>query len=514
MRRALALLVVAAGLALPAPAHALFEECEAPPTPPTAGEVRCRTMHSAHLGGSTAFSYYLPTACDAAGATCPTLYLLHGFGGDYRSMLGTAAAPSAWVRALASGPPVDPNEVPDPWSYQDPDGWVPEPPLDFILIAPHGRTVPGGFGPAAGLDSFWADWNPRYANGEAYTGPPPRFESHLLGELMPAVEATFNAGSGREWRSLAGVSLGGYGTNKLGLQHPDLWTGLGSVSGAHNFEFVPPLQPGRDAGPGLSPPAGLPYQPLPGLTPHVPWTQLLPSQAQGFAVSFYALGDPAADQAYFRGNMPVDLAMNARGWGHPHEQSLYVREFVHDTVPRRQQDFTFPDYAGAQAFESIVLPMNLEMEAAFRQQDVDTDFEIHPGIHSGPYWNPFIREHLEALYARVRHRGGGGSPPPAPAKGFDYRTISTDFSVWGWGFEVDRDPVEFLTLRKVRCQGLTLQGTGVVTVTVPSACGRGYQGTTSFTVDLGPSYATDEPGGLGALPAYGRTVHVALTPLN
>jgi hypothetical protein len=232
----------------------------------------------------------------------------------------------------------------------------------------------------------------------------------------------------------------------------------------------------------------------------------LPTQAQGFGVVLLALGDPAVDQAYYRGNMPRDLAMNARAWSGS-GPSLYVKGFNNDAVPRRPEDLQDP---GAQAFEIIVVPMNADMELAFASEGVANDYETHPGIHSGTYWDPFLRGQLEAQYARLLHRNGGHSPP-APSS-FDYRTIRTDFSVWDWRFHVDRQAVEFLELRSVSCSGLALQGTGTVTVSVPARCQTGLHGRPTFTVDLGPSMPTDEPAGLGATPIYGRTVTVALTP--
>lgn len=164
----------------------------------------------------------------------PVLYLLHGFGGDYRSMLGTADQPSSWVHALNQRPPSDPRASSTPWTLIDPATWVPAPPIDMILVAPHGRTVPDGYGPRPDIDSYWTDWNPRYAVGgddPKYATPAPRFSRFLVDELIPYVEQHFPAGSGRDWRALAGTSLGGFGAYKNGLQHPDVFTSMGSVSG-------------------------------------------------------------------------------------------------------------------------------------------------------------------------------------------------------------------------------------------------------------------------------------------
>ena len=200
--------------------------------------------------------------------------------------------------------------------------------------------------------------------------------------------------------------------------------------------------------------------------------------------------------------------MNGRAWDGD-QQSLFIKGFNNDTIPRRAADAT--DF-GAIAFEDIVLPMNVTMELAFQDEGVANEYDLHPGLHSDPYRWPWLREQLEAQYTRLSHWDGSGSPPP-PATRFDYRTISTDFSMWEWGFQVSRQPIEFLELRSVSCDGLTLQGTGVVTVSVPASCGTGLGGLRTFTVDLGPSMPADEPAGAGATPVYGRTVTVALTPL-
>jgi S-formylglutathione hydrolase FrmB len=518
MRRVLCLLAslaLGAGLlGLPVTAArgvSSFADCSAATATPSVvvGSVACQLVHGSAIGGDDPVSYYVPPTCDPAlGRRCPVLYLLHGFGGDYHSMLGTAAQPSGWVKALASGPPVDPRTVPDPWDY-GPDTWVPKPALGMILVAPHGRTLPGGYGPAPDLDSFWTDWNPRYAAGgdsAKYQTPPPRFSTFLLDELLPYVEAHFPTASGREWRALAGTSLGGYGSYKNALQHPDVWTSMGSVSGAHNFLFAPGVDPSPVTSPvGVQPPVPAGYVQVPGTAASVPISSL-PSQAQGFGVALLALGDPAADQAFYRGNMPRDLAMNGRAW-RDDSQSLFVKGFSNDTVPRRAADASDP---GAIAFEDIILPMNVTMEAAFADEGVSNDYDLHPGLHSDPYRWPWLREQLEAQYARVSHWDGSGSPPAAATR-FDYRTISTDFSIWRWRFQVARQAVEFLELRDVTCSSLTLQGTGVVTASVPPNCHTAFQGQRTFSVDLGPSMPTDEPAGAGALPVYGRTVTVQLS---
>jgi S-formylglutathione hydrolase FrmB len=520
---ALACAAVVTGVGMPpvAPAaaasNAFFQGCRPQSQPITVvvGRVICQLMDSPMLGAPTAFSYYVPPGCAPwLKRRCPVLYLLHGFGGDYTSMLGTQSQPSAWVAALSSGPAVDPSSVPDSWNYSDPAAWTSKPALDLILVAPDGRTAPNGYGPGPGLDGFWVDWNSRYGMGgdhQAYATPPPRFESSLIGELMPLVERDFPTGHGRPWRAIAGTSLGGYGAYLQGLRHPDLWSSMGSVSGAFNFLFAPGVDPlSVPVAVSLQPPASLPYAAMSGPVSVLPFGAI-PGAAQDVAVAVLALGDPGADQAHYRGNMPRDLALNARA-SSGGMQSLYIRGFSNDTVPRRTADFASPQsYLIAQGFEDIVLPMNVEMNAAFSDEGVSNDYALHPGLHDDVYRNAWLRGQVEAQYARLRHADGGGQPTPQPSI-FDYRTVDTDVSIWGWHLSVQRTPVEFLTLRNVSCRSITLQGSGIVTVSVPDVCADQHDTVRAFTVDLGPSMPADEPAGVSGTGAYERTVTVSLQP--
>jgi S-formylglutathione hydrolase FrmB len=487
-------------------AATIFDGCAPAPTAsvPMAvkvGTVACQylTTHLLGAGIQAPFEYYVPPACDPRlGVRCPTLYLLHGFGGDYTEMLDTAGTTtSAWIQAETKEPPAGFESA--PWNYYDPATWVTAPStLPIILVAPLGQTLPGGYGPAAGQDSYWVDWNPKYGQGGSsprYPTPPPKFESFLVDELAPFVETHLPAGTGRNWRAIAGVSLGGYGAYANGLKHPDEWTTMESVSGAHNFLFAPAPQPLGVAAPtGLSSPIPIAYTPLPAATGAVP-TGALPSQVGTFLTALVALGDPVADEAYFRGNMPPDLAANARAYAKG-RQAFGIDGFWNDMVARHPAD------VGSTPFEVIVSPMNVDMEEAFTAEGVTNTWAIHQGNHADVYRNAWFRGLEEFAYARLNHPDGRGALVPGTPTTFDYRSISNDFSVWGWRVHVDRQPVEFLTLTSVSCKGLTLHGSGVVTIKPPPACKLGHL---SKTVDLGNPGPTDEQAGASALPVVGQT---------
>ena len=59
-----------------------------------------------------------------------------------------------------------------------------------------------------------------------------KYETYILQELIPDVESRFRAIKRREGRSIAGLSMGGYGALKFGIKHPDKFIFAASMSGA------------------------------------------------------------------------------------------------------------------------------------------------------------------------------------------------------------------------------------------------------------------------------------------
>lgn len=111
----------------------------------------------------------------------PVLYLLHGLGGSAAD----------WVSKRA--------HLAD-YAAQYP----------FIIVVPEGRD----------------GW---YTNGLV---PREKFESYFVDELIPDVDRRFRTISSREGRAVAGLSMGGYGSMKFALKHPELFAFAASMSGA------------------------------------------------------------------------------------------------------------------------------------------------------------------------------------------------------------------------------------------------------------------------------------------
>ena len=111
----------------------------------------------------------------------PVLYLLHGLGGSAAD----------WVSKRA--------HLAD-YAAQYP----------FIIVVPEGKD----------------GW---YTDGLA---PREKFESYFVEELIPDVDRRFRTLPTREGRAVAGLSMGGYGSMKFALKHPDLFAFAASMSGA------------------------------------------------------------------------------------------------------------------------------------------------------------------------------------------------------------------------------------------------------------------------------------------
>lgn len=111
----------------------------------------------------------------------PVLYLLHGWNGDYNS----------WTKQTAL--------MQHAAEYQ------------IIIITPEGGN------------SWYTD---------SATVPSDQYEAYVMRELVPDVDNRFRTIADRPGRSIAGVSMGGYGALKFGFKYPEKFSLAASMSGA------------------------------------------------------------------------------------------------------------------------------------------------------------------------------------------------------------------------------------------------------------------------------------------
>ncbi len=81
----------------------------------------------------------------------------------------------------------------------------------FIIVTPEGG------------DGWYTD---------SVSTPNDKYESYIVKELIPEIDKRFRTIPDRGHRAIAGLSMGGYGALKFGLKYPELFTLVGSFSGA------------------------------------------------------------------------------------------------------------------------------------------------------------------------------------------------------------------------------------------------------------------------------------------
>ena len=136
---------------------------------------------------------YLPPGYDAGDLRYPTMYLLHGGGGDQADWVTFGSVEEILDRAYGA----DPDHA-------------------MVAVMPDGRS------------GQWYD----YEDGSYL------FETYVLEHLVPYVDDHFRTIADRRGRVIAGLSNGGYGSLHLAAKRPDLFVAAGAMSsnlGARGF---------------------------------------------------------------------------------------------------------------------------------------------------------------------------------------------------------------------------------------------------------------------------------------
>ena len=155
---------------------------------PAQGQVQ-EGLHltSAILGRDVNYAVYLPSDYAASTRRYPVVYLLHGYTDDE----------SGWVQfgeiGLAAGRAIADREIPP-----------------MIIVMPDG-----------GVAWYINDYQNKV-----------RYEDMFIQEFIPHIDATFRTRPQREFRGVAGLSMGGWGTLVNALRHPDLFAAAAAFSAA------------------------------------------------------------------------------------------------------------------------------------------------------------------------------------------------------------------------------------------------------------------------------------------
>jgi enterochelin esterase family protein len=145
---------------------------------------------------------YTPPGYDDSGASYPVLYLLHGAGGDEEAWISRGRANYVLDNLIASGA-VEPmlvvitNGIPS----------VPAAPGDRPMFP---ETAPQTGGPGAMTSGL--------------------FETSLVDDVIPYIESNYRVEADPGHRAIAGLSMGGYHTQKITNANPGLFEYIGVMS--------------------------------------------------------------------------------------------------------------------------------------------------------------------------------------------------------------------------------------------------------------------------------------------
>ena len=145
-------------------------------------EVKTVDFEAPSVGRTMRYNIILPKDYEKSEKRYPTLYLLHGMGGNY------AGWTERGVKIHASG-------------------------NDLIVVMPDAGN------------SWYLNW------AESAEGQKDNWDDYITTDLVKHIDATYRTIAQREGRAINGVSMGGYGAITLGLRHHDLFCSIGSHSG-------------------------------------------------------------------------------------------------------------------------------------------------------------------------------------------------------------------------------------------------------------------------------------------
>jgi S-formylglutathione hydrolase FrmB len=266
---------------------------------------------------------------------------------------------------------------------------------------------------------YWSDWYNAGAFG------PPEYETFVIEQLIPLIDAHFRTIPNRAHRLIFGISMGGYGSMMLAARHPDLFSSAASLSGAVDSNL-----PANGAVLSAS------------------------STFDGAPVDAI-YGPRSTQEVRWRGHNPTDLANNLRSL------DLQVRTANGVPNPGIGEDPASADGVSC-VVEGGVHGASIDLHKKLAGLAIGHLWQDYgPGCHTVPN---FTREIVDTL---ATFKPLLADPPKRPAR-FDYRSIEPQFSVFNW--TVAADPgraLEFLRVKDARRKGVTLIGSGSTKVTTP-----------------------------------------------
>ena len=166
------------------------------------------SMQSKILNGERKYAVYLPPGYETSERSYPVLYLLHGSGDDQTGWIQFGEVQFIADKAIKKG-------------FATP----------MIIVMPDAGTGRKGY-----FNDIKGDW---------------RYEDFFFEEFIPYIEKTYRIKGKKEFRAVAGLSMGGGGTFVYALHHPGMFASACPLSAAARDlspEEIVEKYVGKDAG--------------------------------------------------------------------------------------------------------------------------------------------------------------------------------------------------------------------------------------------------------------------------
>jgi S-formylglutathione hydrolase FrmB len=139
------------------------------------------------LNHNVKYAIYLPADYETSNRSYPVVYLLHGYGDDHTGWLQFGEVNHYADKAIA-------------------DGTIPP----MIIVMPDAQT----------------SW---YIN--SYDGKQ-NYEDFFFKEFIPDIEKEYRIKATKQYRAVAGLSMGGFGTLVYSIKHPEMFSAAAALSAA------------------------------------------------------------------------------------------------------------------------------------------------------------------------------------------------------------------------------------------------------------------------------------------
>ena len=270
--------------------------------------------------------------------------------------------------------------------------------------------------PDGGGGGFYTDW----FNGGA--GGPPQWETYHISQLLPWVDQNFRTSTERSQRSIAGLSMGGFGALSYASRHPDLFGSVASFSGAADLTN-PPEE-----------------------TEAVSTAVVDACAASDGGAPGSTFGSHVDDELNWRAHDPARLIENLRN------TQIYLYTGNGEPGPLD------PPGKPVDVIEVLAHQSTIGFHDQLVAAGIPSYFEDYgPGSHSAPYWERDLRDVLPRTLADF---AAERSYPT-----FTFQSELASYERFGWQVELTRTAAETSTLADAGENGFRLTGSGSAVVT-------------------------------------------------